>query len=71
MLGFSYIAWALSQVTRGGGKYKFIRGLSQQQEFNDLKQRLCLAPVPSLLDLQEPFEIETDASDYVVETILT
>jgi hypothetical protein len=66
VLGFSHIAWALSQITRGGGKEKFAWGWSQQQEFDDLKQRLCSAPVLSLPDLQHPFEIETDASDYVV-----
>jgi hypothetical protein len=71
MLGFSHIAWALSQVTRGGGKEKFVWGLSQQKVFDDLKQRLCSAPVLSLPDLQQPFEIETDASDYVVGTVLT
>jgi hypothetical protein len=37
VFGFSHIAWALSQVTRGGGKEEFIWGLSQQREFNDLK----------------------------------
>jgi hypothetical protein len=71
MLGFSHIAWALSQINRGGGKEKFAWGQSQQQAFDDLKQRLCSAPVLSLPDLQHPFEIETDASDYVVGTILT
>jgi hypothetical protein len=30
MLGFSDIAWALSQVTRGGGKENILWGLSQQ-----------------------------------------
>ena len=30
MLGFSHIAWALIQVTRGGGKEKFMWGMSQQ-----------------------------------------
>jgi hypothetical protein len=54
-----------------GGKEKFVWGLSQQQVLDDLKQRLCLAPMLSLPDLQHPFEIETDASDYVVGTILT
>jgi hypothetical protein len=71
MLGFSHIAWALSQITRGGGKEKFAWGRSQQQAFDDLKQRLCSAPVLSLPDLQQPFEIETDASDYAVGIILT
>ena len=28
MLGFSHIAWALNQVTRGGGKENFEWGLS-------------------------------------------
>jgi hypothetical protein len=32
---------------------------------------LCLSPVISLPDLKHPFEIETDASDYVVGIILT
>jgi hypothetical protein len=71
MLGFSHIAWALSQITRGGGKEKFAWGRSQQQVFDDLKQRLCSASVLSIPDLQHPFEIETDASDYVVGFILT
>jgi hypothetical protein len=36
MLGFSHITWALSEVTKGGGKDKFVWGLSQQQAFDDL-----------------------------------
>jgi hypothetical protein len=55
----------------GGGKEKFVWGLSQQQDFDDLKQRLFSSPVLSLLDQQHPFEIETYALDYVVGTILT
>jgi hypothetical protein len=71
MLGFSHIAWALSQITRSGGKEKFAWGRSQQEAFDDLKHGLCSAPVISLPDLQQPFEIETDASDYVVGVVLT
>ena len=71
VLGFSHIAWALSQVTRGGGKEKNLWGMSQQQAFDDLKQRLCSSLVLSLPDLQHPFEIETNASDYAVGTVLT
>jgi hypothetical protein len=37
VLGFSHIAWALSQITRGGGKEKVLWGFSQQQVFNDFK----------------------------------
>jgi hypothetical protein len=71
VLGFSHIAWALGQVTRGGGKEKFVSGLSQQQTFDDLKKRLCSSPILSLPDLQHPFDIETDASDYIVGVVLT
>jgi hypothetical protein len=50
---------------------KFVWGWSQQQAFDDLKQCFCSAPVLSILDLQQPIEIEIDASDYVVGVILT
>jgi hypothetical protein len=46
-------------------------GQSQQKVFDDLKQCLCSSPMLSLPNLQQPFEIETDASDYVVGTVLT
>jgi hypothetical protein len=46
-------------------------GRTQQQAFDDLKQHLCSAPVLSLPDLQQPFEVETDALDYVVGVVLT
>jgi hypothetical protein len=71
MLGFSHIAWALNQINRGGGKEKFAWGRSQQQAFDDLKENFCSSPVLSLPDLHHPFEIKTDASDYVVGIVLT
>ena len=61
----------LSQITRGGGKEKFVWGRSQQQAFDDLKQCLCSSPVLSLPDLQHPFKIKIDSSDYVVGIVLT
>jgi hypothetical protein len=36
-----------------------------------LKQRLFSTPVLSLPDLEHPFDIETDASDYAVGIVLT
>jgi hypothetical protein len=70
VLVFSHIAWDLSQITRGGGKDKLVWGMSQQKEFDDLKKLLCSTPLISLPDLQQPFEIEIDASDYVVGTVI-
>jgi hypothetical protein len=71
MLRFSHIAWAISQVTKGDGRENFTWGKAHQQEFDDLKHCLCSTPVLSLPDLQQPFKIEIDASDYVVGAILT
>ena len=71
MLGFSHIAWALHQVTKGHGRENFAWGKAQQWSFDDLKNCLCSAPILSLLDLQQPFEIETDASNYAMGAILT
>jgi hypothetical protein len=71
VLGCFHIAWALSQINRGGGKAKFLWGRSQQQTFDDLKKSLCSTLVIPLPNLQHPFEIETNASDYAVGVVLT
>jgi hypothetical protein len=70
-LGFSHIAWALNQVTKGGGKEKFTWGKAQKQAFDDMKNRLYSTPVLSLLDMQQLFDIKTDASDYAIGAVLT
>ena len=36
-----------------------------------LKHHLCSAPVLTLTNLQQPFEIETDAYDYAIGEALT
>ena len=71
VLRFSHITWPLSQVTKGGAKEKLFWCESQQKSFGELKHRLCSAPVLTLPDLQQPFEIETDASDYAIGAVLT
>jgi len=71
MLGFSHITWPLSQVTKGGVKEKLFWSESQQKAFIDLKYRLYTAPVLTLPNLQQPFEVEKDASDYAIGAILT
>ena len=55
VLGFSHIAWALSQVTKGGGKAKFVWTDSHQKAFEELKHCLCSALLLALPDLQQPF----------------
>ena len=62
VLGLSNIAWSISQVTKGVYKANFIYSKPQQHTFEDMKQRLCLAHILTLLYLQQPFDIETDES---------
>ena len=71
VLGFSHITWPLSQVTKGGAREKIFWSEPQQKAFTELKNRLCSTPVLTLPDLQQPFEIETDASDYAIGAFLT
>ena len=71
VLGFSHITWPLSQVTKGGAKEKLFWSESQQKEFIELKNHVFSAPMLVLLDLQQPFEVETDAFDYVIGAVLT
>jgi hypothetical protein len=58
-------------VTKGDGKENFVWGTKQQQAFYDLKHLLRSDLVLSFLDLQKPFEIDTDAYDYVIAIVLT
>jgi hypothetical protein len=46
-------------------------GKEKQRAFEDIKNHLCSALVLSFPDLQQEFEIETDAFDYVVGATLT
>ena len=71
VLGFSHITWALKQVTKGGGKAKFVWSESQHKSFMELKHCLCSTPILSLPNLQKPFEIKTNASNYAVGAVLT
>jgi hypothetical protein len=71
VLGFSHISSALNQVTMGSGKETFTWRKEQQQSFDDMKCHLFSAPVLSLPDLQQLFEIETYAFDYVIGAVLT
>ena len=71
MLGFSHITWPLSQVTKEGEKEKLFWFEAQQKAFTELKYCLCATQMFTLLDLQHPFEIETNASHYAIGVVLT
>ena len=71
VLVFSHITWPFCQVTKGGVKEKFFWSESQQKAFIELKDCLCTTPMLALPDLQQPFEVETDAFDYAIGAFLT
>jgi hypothetical protein len=71
ILGLSHIAWTLNQVTKDGGKGKFVWGKSREKAFGNFIHHLCSGPVLSLPNLQQPFEIDIDASDYAMGIVLT
>jgi hypothetical protein len=61
---FSSIATPLHAVT--SVKQGFQWGDKQQQAFDTLKEKISSAPVLALPNLRQPFEIQTDASNYAM-----
>ena len=45
-------------------------GGKHQKAFDTLKEKISTAPILALPDLQRPFEIQTDASDYAMGAVL-
>eukprot|EP00253_Pinus_taeda_P004152 PITA_04152 len=71
VLGFSHNTWPLSQVTKAGVKEKLFWSESQQKAYTELKHCLYSAPVLALPNLQQPFEVEIDASNYAIGAVRT
>eukprot|EP00253_Pinus_taeda_P036674 PITA_36674 len=65
---FSLIATPLHALT--GLNKVFQQGGKQQKAFDTLKEKISTTPVLALPDLQRPFEIEIDASDYAMGVVL-
>jgi hypothetical protein len=61
---FSFIAAHLHALTSVKNTFQW-EG-KQQKDFNTLKEKINTAPVLALLNLQQPFEIETDANIYAM-----
>ena len=71
ILGFSHIAWPVNQLMKRNVKIVFKWTPTQQQAFVQLKNKLRTTPLLVLPDLNQPFEIETDTSDYALGTMIT
>jgi hypothetical protein len=65
---FSFIAVHLHALT--SVKNTFQWGGKQQKAFDTLKENISTAPVLALSNLQQPFEIKTDANGYAMGAIL-
>ena len=65
---FSHIARPLNQLTKKDTPWEW--GPKQQQAFETLQKRITSEPVLMQPRLEEPFEIEVDASGYAVRAIL-
>ena len=65
---FSTIAAPMHAMT--SVKRDFQWGGKQQKAFESLKEKISSAPVLSLPDLRQPFEIQTDAIDYAMGAVL-
>ena len=59
---FADIVAPLHDLTKGGREFSWTS--AADQAFNDLKNRLCSAPILSLPDFSLPFTIHTGASDF-------
>eukprot|EP00253_Pinus_taeda_P009675 PITA_09675 len=66
---FSLIAAPLHALT--GLNKVFQWGGKQQKAFETLKEKISTTPILALPDLQRPFEIQMDASDYSMGVVLT
>eukprot|EP00253_Pinus_taeda_P032025 PITA_32025 len=65
---FSIIAAPLHTLT--SVKQVFQWGGNQQKSFESLKEKISTALVLALPDLQQPFKIETDVSEYAMGVVL-
>jgi hypothetical protein len=65
---FSSIAAPLHAVT--SVKQVFQWGGKQQNDFDTLKEKISSVPVLALPNLRQPFEIQTDASNYAMGVVL-
>ena len=56
---------------KGNGKIVFKWTPTQQQAFEQIKNKICITPLLVLPNLHHPFEIDMDASDYALDAVIT
>ena len=66
--GYGKIAKPLTELT---GKLDWKWGTSQEEAFDEIKRRMCNAPVLSLPNDNGKFRVETDSSDFATGAILS
>jgi hypothetical protein len=66
--GFADIARPLHKLT---GAVPWVWSKEQEEAFKGLKKALTTAPILIMPDEDEPFRIETDASDYAIGAVLS
>ncbi|KAH9310501.1 hypothetical protein KI387_025536, partial [Taxus chinensis] len=66
--GFSMIVSSLHTVATKSKSFYW--GKEQEKSFELFKYNISHAPVLSLPNLQQPFEVETNASDYAMGAVL-
>ncbi|CAL8998775.1 unnamed protein product [Prunus brigantina] len=65
---FSQIAAPLHSLTKVNQKFEWSR--NHEESFQLLKRKITEAPVLALPNLQKPFEVEADASNYAMGAVL-
>ncbi len=62
--GFSKIARVLNELTKKGVQWEWTD--EREEAFQKLKELICSEPVLLMPKLEEPFELEVDASNYAI-----
>ncbi len=66
--GFSKIARVLNELTKKGVQWEWTD--EREEAFQKLKELICAEPVLLMPRLEEPFELEVDASNYAIGATL-
>ena len=66
--GFSKIARVLNELTKKGVQWEWTD--EREEAFQRLKELICAEPVLLMPQLEQPFELEVDASNYAIGATL-